>query len=117
MYTDRNFKKGTEVRMAVAAYLLAVAAKAPEAERLAVGYHQPGGMFETPTGACKFVLEGPHYPKPHSWYLQGVARDSKVVWVSGLPAQLNPDGKYDAVKGLAALRAKFPELAAKYPAA
>jgi hypothetical protein len=27
------------------------------------------------------ILEGPHYPKPHTWYAQGEMRDGKLVKV------------------------------------
>ncbi len=27
-------------------------------------------------------LEGPHYPKPHTWYAQGVMKGGKLVKVS-----------------------------------
>lgn len=26
-------------------------------------------------------LEGPHYPKPHTWYATGIMRDGKLVAV------------------------------------
>ena len=27
------------------------------------------------------TLEGPHYPKPHSWYAQGTMKDGKLIKV------------------------------------
>ena len=29
---------------------------------------QPGGLFPDPTYPGTTSVEGPHYPKPHSWY-------------------------------------------------
>ena len=33
---------------------------------------QPGGIFPLKDG--RLTLEGPHYPKPHTWYASGECR-------------------------------------------
>jgi hypothetical protein len=42
---------------------------------------QPGGLFPCPTDG-QVSLEGPHYPKPHSWYATATLRNGLVVKVS-----------------------------------
>ena len=68
MYVDPNCKTKKELK-----------------ERLAKGeiieVYQPG-LGTVPTGRATISVEGPHYPKPHSWYarveiMDGVVR--KVV--------------------------------------
>ncbi len=66
MYTDRNFKTKKELKAAVAA-------------GEAVTYHQPF-MGEAPRDG-KFCVEGPHYPKAHTWYASCTARDGIIVSV------------------------------------
>lgn len=41
---------------------------------------QPGGMFPGATDG-KVCIEGPHYPKPHSWYASATIADSVIVAV------------------------------------
>ncbi len=41
---------------------------------------QPG-LGSVPTDG-RIALEGPHYPKPHTWYAQGEMKDGKLVKVS-----------------------------------
>jgi hypothetical protein len=59
MYTYTNFKTKKAFKEAVA--------KGEE-----VRVYQPGGMFNppeaSPTYTGKAVIEGPHYPAPHTWY-------------------------------------------------
>lgn len=43
---------------------------------------QPGGIFngnEPRDGVV--AVEGPHFPKPHSWYAQVIMEDGRVVKV------------------------------------
>lgn len=43
---------------------------------------QPNNMFGTPEpteGSCN--VEGPHYPKPHSWYASCQLKDGYIVSV------------------------------------
>lgn len=63
-YTRKDFKSGAELKRALKA-----------GEKIEV--YQPNGDI---TGATiprngTVFLEGPHYPKPHSWYLQGTMKD------------------------------------------
>lgn len=37
------------------------------------------GPFGQPPENGTVTLEGPHYPKPHTWYGQGVVKDGKLV--------------------------------------
>lgn len=61
MYTVTNFPTKKSLREAVAA-----------GRRISV--YQPNDMFgaRTPVKGDKVTLEGPHAPKPHSWYAQGI---------------------------------------------
>ncbi len=40
--------------------------------------YQPGGMFPA-TKDGQIYLEGPHYPKPHTWYAMATVRDGIVT--------------------------------------
>jgi len=54
MYVDPNFKTKKAMKEAVAA-------------GKKVEVYSPAGLFSGPlTG--EFSVEGPHYPKPHTWY-------------------------------------------------
>lgn len=59
MYTTTNFKSKKALKDAVAA-------------GMQVGVYQPNDMFDNPQAKPDFTgrvsVEGPHYPKPHSWY-------------------------------------------------
>lgn len=56
MYTTVDFKNKKLLKEAVKA-----------GQR--IGIFQPGGMFPTVISAGgSYSVEGPHYPKPHSWY-------------------------------------------------
>ena len=39
--------------------------------------YQPGGLFPLHDGSC--TLEGPHYPRPHTWYAQCEVRGGRIV--------------------------------------
>jgi hypothetical protein len=68
MYTTIDFPTKKALKEAVAAFL---AGTGP-----AVTFYQPGGYFPAEVHEDnKIYLEGPHYPKPHSWYA--------VAWVEG----------------------------------
>jgi hypothetical protein len=71
-YADKNFKTKKALKEAVALHI--------KGEGPAVTFHQPGGLF-----ACKrdgrVSLEGPHYPKPHSWYADCDAKDGIITKV------------------------------------
>lgn len=66
MYTDTNFPTKKALKEAVAA--------GKEVRLFAPGLGQPK------VNGTDFV-EGPHYPKPHSWYAQVEMRDGVVVKV------------------------------------
>jgi len=40
------------------------------------------GPFDRPVTNETVSVEGPHYPKPHTWYARVVVADGKVVKVS-----------------------------------
>jgi hypothetical protein len=44
-----------------------------------VRVYQPGGVFgpEIEDGTC--YLEGPHYPKPHTWYASCQVKDGVII--------------------------------------
>ena len=67
MYTDTNFKTKKALNTAVL-----------DGERITV--YQPGGQFPSQTEG-KIYLEGPHYPKPHTWYAQAIIRNGVIVSV------------------------------------
>lgn len=61
MYTVVDFKTKKALKEAVAA-----------GRRISV--YQPNDMFgrPAPKSGERVSLEGPHYPKPHSWYATGI---------------------------------------------
>jgi hypothetical protein len=64
MYTVKNYRTKKALREAVAA-----------GEK--VDTYQPGGFFPAQREGT-VALEGPHYPKPHSWYAQAVIKDGII---------------------------------------
>ena len=66
MYAERNFKTKKELKAAVAA-------------GEPVGIFSPG-PFPAPTNG-ETALEGPHYPKPHTWYAEAELDHGVVVSV------------------------------------
>ena len=72
MYTMVDFKTKKQLKEAVAA---------GKKERI----YQPGGMFDPPEAAADYTgratIEGPHYPKPHTWYAQVELVDGIIVKV------------------------------------
>ncbi len=69
MYTEVNFKTKKELKLAVAA-------------GRRIGVYQPNAMFPVDTQNGRFTLEGPHYPKPHSWYATAIVENGAIVKVS-----------------------------------
>jgi len=53
--------------------------KAALAAGVEVTVYQPGGIGTVLDGTI--YLEGPHYPKPHSWYATGKVTSGKLVSV------------------------------------
>lgn len=86
MYTTRNFKTKKEFKQAVEAWNAYQAESTQTIGGVAtlaqpVTYFQPGpfGGNEPRDGVLYF--EGPHYPQPHKWYAQAIAKDGVVVKV------------------------------------
>ena len=70
MYCQKNFLTKKSLREAVAA-----------GEKITV--FQPNDFFNTPIPRDgKVCVEGPHYPKPHTWYASVTLKDGFVVKVS-----------------------------------
>ena len=67
MYTETNFKTKKALKEAVKAGAI-------------VRCFSPG-PFPCPTQG-RVTLEGPHYPKPHSWYAEATLVDGIVTKVS-----------------------------------
>jgi len=69
MYSETNFKTKKAFREAV---------EQGESVRI----FQPGGMFNPPEASPNYTgqtcVEGPHYPKPHSWYATVDVENGKV---------------------------------------
>jgi hypothetical protein len=57
MYTEKDFKSKKALKEALAA-----------GEKIAV--YAPG-LGEVPENG-RVALEGPHYPRPHAWYAEGI---------------------------------------------
>ena len=66
MYTEQDFKTKKAFKEAVAA--------GTEVRLFAPGLGEPKHNGEE-------SVEGPHYPKPHSWYARVVVKDGVVVKV------------------------------------
>lgn len=64
MYVSPNFPTKKALKAALAA-----------GERVDV--YAPG-LGEVPVNG-RVYLEGPHYPKPHTWYAEGTMKDGKLV--------------------------------------
>jgi hypothetical protein len=68
MYTDINFKTKKALKEAVAA-------------GKQVTIYNPG-PFGQPGSEGVYSVEGPHSPKPHTWYARVTLKDGVVVKVS-----------------------------------
>jgi hypothetical protein len=91
MYTTKNFPTKKAFKQAVEAWNAYEANplnRDPVTNRAdcsppprPVTYFQPGpfGGNEPRNGVLYF--EGPHYPKPHRWYAQAVAKDGVIIKV------------------------------------
>jgi hypothetical protein len=66
-YVDPNFKTKKALKEAVAAGEL-------------VTVFQPGGMYPA-TQNGETSIEGPHFPKPHTWYARVEVKDGVVTKV------------------------------------
>jgi hypothetical protein len=80
MYTDKNFITKKALKDQVAAYNAAKADGDEEkAARLEVTIYAPG--LGSPKRDGTDFVEGPHYPKPHTWYAQVTMQNGVVVKV------------------------------------
>lgn len=66
MYTETNYPSKAALKRAVAAGDI-------------VTLYAPG--LGTPKTDGRESVEGPHYPKPHTWYAQVEMKDGRVVKV------------------------------------
>lgn len=87
MYTTENFKTKKALKEAVAAWNAEVAAGKAGAPRTAENPNpaKPVTLFAPGLGEPKFngreFVEGPHFPKPHTWYAEVTVKDGIVVKV------------------------------------
>ncbi len=65
MYTNTNYPSGKAVKEAV-----------KNGEK--VGVYQHNDIFSA-AGSGEVSLEGPHFPKPHKWYLRAEIKDFVIV--------------------------------------
>ena len=69
MYTHINFRTKKELKEAVAT-------------GKQVTVYQPNDMFgSTDADNGTVCLEGPHYPKPHTWYATGTLKNGVLIKV------------------------------------
>lgn len=68
MYTDVDFKTKKALKEAVAS-------------GQTVTVYQPGPFGGNVPDNGNVSIEGPHYPKPHTWYATATLRDGKIVGV------------------------------------
>lgn len=77
MYVSPNFKTKKALKEAVRDYLQTVGTPL---ETRPVRIFQPGLGAEVRNGTAS--VEGPHYPKPHTWYGQVTVKDGIVIKVT-----------------------------------
>lgn len=65
MYTDTDYKSKAALKRALAS-----------GESVTV--HQTGGLFPSQTDG-RITLEGPHFPKAHTWYAEAEIKDGAIV--------------------------------------
>jgi hypothetical protein len=75
MYTDVNFKTKKALKEAVENFR--------EGKGRAVTFFQPNNFRSVDTSKMsgRISVEGPHYPKPHTWYAECDAVDGIIVKV------------------------------------
>ena len=67
-YTTHNFKTKKELKEAIAT-------------GRDVRAYNPGLGIDLGNYTGRIALEGPHYPKPHSWYAEAEMKEGKVIKV------------------------------------
>jgi hypothetical protein len=85
MYTHVNFKTKKALKQAVDAWndrqgTSLIAGVASSTAR-PVTYYQPGPFGGNEPQNGTIYAKGPHYPEPHRWYAQCVAKDGAIVKV------------------------------------
>lgn len=83
-YTVLNHKTKKALKEAVANYHARVADPKAFFGTLVgcpVKCYQPGLGSDLSNFTGNVTLEGPHYPKPHTWYAEAVLKDGMVVKV------------------------------------
>lgn len=78
-YTITNFKTKKELKEAVTAHCASV--MHGESNPKPVRCYNPGLGPDLSNFTGRVSLEGPHYPKPHSWYAEVELKDGVVVKV------------------------------------
>jgi hypothetical protein len=81
MYTQQNFKSKAALKRAVAAWLEceALTAAGVPCKAEPVRLFAPG--LGKPVENGREYVEGPHYPKPHTWYAEVEVKNGIVVRV------------------------------------
>ena len=68
MYTTNDFRTKKDLKNAVK-------------KGMAVHVFQPGPFGGTEPTDGEIMLEGPHYPKPHTWYATAILKNGKIISV------------------------------------
>jgi hypothetical protein len=79
MYTKINFKSKKDIKEAIASWKKAIEEGDPNPNRLAVRCYAPG-LGDVPENGY-IALEGPHFPKPHRWYGEGIMENGILVFI------------------------------------
>lgn len=81
-YTNTNFKTKKALKEAVQKYLeYKLISGKNNINAPAIRCHQPGLGPDLSNFTGKITLEGPHYPKPHTWYAEAELVEGVVVKV------------------------------------
>lgn len=80
-YTVIDFKIKKALKEAVATYKDAANCSSNLDHKLAIRCYQPGLGPDLSNYTGTVYLEGPHYPKPHTWYAQAELINGIVVKV------------------------------------
>jgi hypothetical protein len=92
MYTTRNFKSKKELKQAVDAWNDYKAGNGHIDSEAQIGvrtyrpaepvtYYQPGPFGGNEPRDGVVYIEGPHYPQPHKFYAQCIAKDGVIIKV------------------------------------
>ncbi len=80
-YTIINFKTKKALKEAIANYMIMVDESSNLYHSSAIQCFQPGLGPDLSNYTGKVYLEGPHYPKAHTWYCEGEMKDGILVKV------------------------------------